>query len=150
MYTVVYSCKDGCWYITTKVRLCDFAYELPTNEWLELHPIMTIFDSEQHDSSIKAKCSAEALTLEYMAVYGTDKVRGGSYTDIKIDYARLAPALLYVKSTLQEEKHEDDSFIDVSSELFCRRCGYIGHLVESCVAEVGLDGCLLEDDADSN
>lgn len=145
MYTVVYQCKNDCWFITTIDTFCELVCTPITNEWLTIHPIVNLHDSEKHDTAVKAKCFAEARTLEYMAVYGVDKVRGGSHSDIRIDYARLSPALTYVNSP--SKKHiDEDSFIDVSLELFCRRCGYNGHLAEVCSAEVGLDGHALGED----
>lgn len=143
MNTIVYKCANGCWFITAANTDADQTlHENDSIAWITIHPVVEAFHTEWHDTHLKAKCAAEAKTLEYMIRYGVDKVRGGSFTDVRVDMSRLAPALRYV--SLSECQDTEDDFVDV--ELFCRRCGYEGHLADTCDAEVGIDGRVLDEE----
>ena len=64
----------------------------------------------------------DKVTKEYMAKYGVENVRGGTYVKEKLDYTQ--------KETLQKEiRNATDC---------CTRCGREGHFVQSCYAKTAV------------
>lgn len=61
---------------------------------------------------------------EYMAKYGIDKVRGGSYVSERLD-------------EIQEEALKREIW---GAQDKCTRCGHKGHFVKDCFAKVDVDG----------
>jgi len=67
---------------------------------------------------------------EYMAKYGIDKVRGGSYANIDLDEVQV----IALERELRGAKNA------------CNRCGRNGHFASNCYARTDVDG----DDIDSS
>jgi predicted GIY-YIG superfamily endonuclease len=71
---------------------------------------------------------------EYMAKYGIEKVRGGSYVTEELDYSQY--------EALQKE-------IRGAKDL-CMRCGRPGHFVKNCHARTDADGDTIDGDNSSD
>jgi predicted GIY-YIG superfamily endonuclease len=72
----------------------------------------------------------DRYTKEYMAKYGIDKVRGGSYVEKRLDEDQVY--------SLQKE-------IRMAADK-CTVCGRAGHFAASCYAKTDVDGNELEDE----
>lgn len=70
----------------------------------------------------------DKVTKEYMSKYGIDKVRGGSYVEIKLDDFQI--------ETLNRE-------IWGAKDL-CKQCGRAGHFVKDCYAKTDASGHKIE------
>jgi hypothetical protein len=66
----------------------------------------------------------DKYTKEYMAKYGIDKVRGGTYVETELDDEQVA--------TLQKEIW--------GAQDKCTRCGRTGHFVKDCYATTDTNG----------
>jgi len=88
-------------------------------------------------AEVRRKCDQfdeDKITKEYMAKYGIDNVRGGSYVSIALpDYQLM---------TLQTE-------LDSANDA-CFRCGRRGHFEKNCYAQTDVDGYSLESSDESS
>jgi predicted GIY-YIG superfamily endonuclease len=71
---------------------------------------------------------------EYMAKYGIENVRGGSYSKIDLDYSS------YI--TLQKELWH--------SKNLCTRCGRNNHFVKNCYAKTDINGNIISNESSEN
>lgn len=103
---------------------------------------------------MKSKHDENTLTREYMAKYGVDKVRGGSYAQIalprateevlKQEFRGAADACFtcgkhghFASSCRKKEEEEED---------VCGRCGRNSHDTEDCYANTHFKGYTLDSD----
>ncbi len=70
----------------------------------------------------------DKITKEYMANFGIDKVRGGSYVTIELDESQI--------ETIQREIW--------AAKNCCTKCGRLGHFVMGCYAKSDINGKNLE------
>ena len=71
----------------------------------------------------------DKVTKEYMATYGVDKVRGGSYVQMELSEEQ--------KTMLERELR--------GAKDLCTRCGRAGHFVKDCYAKNDANGKSLDD-----
>ena len=70
----------------------------------------------------------DKLTKEYMSKYGINKVRGGSYTQIKLS-----------------KFHKDAITMEIwAAKGLCTQCGRPGHFVKECTAKIDILGNTLD------
>jgi len=74
----------------------------------------------------------DKYTKEYMAKYGIDNVRGGTYVEIELDVSQI--------ETLNREIW--------SAQNKCTRCGRVGHFVKNCFANTTINGNMFEESDD--
>ena len=103
----------------------------PITSWLMRYPPVSMRQAT-------GSADADALTLELMAIYGTDCVRGGSYTDEHLTIAQL----LTIESCLYDRS--------------CTQCGQPGHYAAVCwpgplaTDTWDINGCEINDDTDAD
>ena len=94
--TIVYilQLEDDCWYVgftsNLNARLAEhFGYtgRYKSVRWVDLHKPINL-----HKVLIGNKDDEDRITLEYMEIYGKDKVRGGKWT--KIHLKRNRPVMI--------------------------------------------------------
>jgi len=76
----------------------------------------------------------DKVTKEYMAKYGVDKVRGGSYVQMELS---------------EEQKTMLECELRGAKDL-CTRCGRAGHFVKDCYAKSDTNGKRLDESSDSS
>ena len=92
-------------------------------EWTKLHPVLDTHALRHHATNM----DEDACVISLMAEHGIDKVRGGSYSNIKLSAAQR-------KSLESQLAHTNDQ---------CARCGRKGHFIASCYAQTHHDGTWL-------
>jgi len=90
--------------------------------WTQLHPVLRVLEVIPGD-----RFDEDKYVLKSMDRYGIDKVRGGSYSNIKLTAAQR-------KSLESQLAHTND---------LCARCGRKGHFIASCYAQTHHDGTWL-------
>jgi len=94
--------------------------------WTKKHKpvslIKTIKSTSQFDEDKYVK--------EYMAKYGIENVRGGSYSNIVLDENSIA--------VLEKEIRHSNNV--------CMRCGRDTHYIKDCYAKTDVDGAIINDD----
>lgn len=73
----------------------------------------------------------DKVTKEYMAKYGVDKVRGGSYVQMDLSHEQTA--------SLERELR--------GAKDLCTKCGRSGHFVKDCYAKSDANGKSFKEDA---
>lgn len=76
----------------------------------------------------------DTVVKEYMAKYGIDKVRGGSYSSEVLDESQI----YFLRREIWGAKD------------LCVRCGRDNHWVNDCYASTTIDGSDIDDDEDSD
>lgn len=74
----------------------------------------------------------DKVTKEFMARYGIDKVRGGTYIQINLDDSQ--------RDALQKELW--------GAKNLCMQCGRSGHFISECYAKTDVSGNTIEEDDD--
>ncbi len=98
--------------------------------WTSIHKVIKVDKVVENASPF----DEDRYVKEYMAKYGIDKVRGGSYVEIELDESQI--------DALTKE-------IWAAKDL-CTRCGRAGHFVKDCYAKSTVDGNGIEyDDSES-
>jgi predicted GIY-YIG superfamily endonuclease len=121
--------QGGCWYIGKSANPAKRFEEHLRGEgsaWTQLHKPITC---ERVISNVSA-FDEDKYTKEYMAKYGIDKVRGGTYVASELDEEQIA--------SLQKEIW--------GAQDKCTRCGRVGHFVKDCFATSDCNGCEIIDD----
>lgn len=70
------------------------------------------------------------MTKTYMAKYGLDKVRGGSYVEMDLSQAQEDVLTQEIRGAKNQ----------------CKRCGRAGHFIKNCYAKTAANGQSLEKD----
>lgn len=124
-----------------------------TNKYKFIDVVDIITDCDDYDE--------DKYVRIYMDKYGIDKVRGGSFSSIKLDDADIS-VLIKMSDNANNKCFAcggDDHFakdcphlieeeeISLSSPLtnLCRRCGRNNHTVDNCYAKKDIDGLDIED-----
>lgn len=92
-----------------------------TKKYKPMSLITTIKSTSQFDEDKYVK--------EYMAKYGIDNVRGGTYSNIVLDANSIA--------VLEKEIWH--------SKNLCTRCGRDSHYIKECYAKTDVDGAIIDD-----
>lgn len=95
-----------------------------TKKYKPMSLITTIKSSSQFDEDKYVK--------EYMAKYGIDNVRGGTYSNIVLDANSIA--------VLEKEIWH--------SKNLCTRCGRDSHYIKECYAKTDVDGVIIDTDTE--
>lgn len=126
------------------------------SEWTKLYPPIAVIEQFEGDDFDEDK-----TVKKYMSKHGIQNVRGGSYSQIRLD--KVAVTLLqkemwgasdrcfkcgspghFVRDCPQKYKKEDDikkGFYFIPSEnRHCHRCGKRGHLKHECFSLNHIDG----------
>lgn len=98
--------------------------------WTSLHKPIEVIETIKNADSF----DEDKYTKIYMAKYGIDNVRGGSYVQISLD--------LDVKKYLEKEIN--------STYDYCHRCGRTDHFINRCYANVHIDGTKLSNPTDKS
>lgn len=96
--------------------------------WTRLHKPLSL----EKTLDCTSPFDEDKVTKEYMARYGIDKVRGGSYVSTKLDIVQ--------KEALQRE-------IWGAKDL-CTNCGRSGHFVKDCYARTDIHRASFDDSSD--
>ena len=97
--------------------------------WTKLHRPVSLVKTIENVSPFQE----DAITKEYMAKYGTENVRGGSYVQVDLDD--------FQKETLNREKW--------GAKDLCTQCGRSGHFVKDCYATKDVSGNAIYEEDDS-
>ena len=97
--------------------------------WTKLHRPVSLVKTIENVSPFQE----DAITKEYMAKYGTENVRGGSYVQLDLDD--------FQKETLNREKW--------GAKDLCTQCGRSGHFVKDCYATKDVSGNAIYEEDDS-
>jgi predicted GIY-YIG superfamily endonuclease len=92
-----------------------------TKKYIPISLIKTIKSTSQFDEDKYVK--------EYMAKYGIENVRGGTYSNIDLDTNSIA--------ILEKEIRH--------SKNLCTRCGRDSHYIKDCYASTDIDGAMIKD-----
>ena len=95
-----------------------------TKKYKPLSLIKSVKSTSQFDEDKYVK--------EYMAKYGIDNVRGGTYSNIVLDANSIA--------VLEKEIWH--------SKNLCTRCGRDSHYIKECYAKTDVDGAIIDDATD--
>ena len=95
-----------------------------TKKYKPMSLITTIKSTSQFDEDKYVK--------EYMAKYGIDNVRGGTYSNIVLDANSIA--------VLEKEIWH--------SKNLCTRCGRDSHYIKECYAKTDVDGAIIDEATD--
>ena len=76
----------------------------------------------------------DKITKEYMATYGIDNVRGGSYVEVELSPFHMDALTMEIRG----------------AKNLCTQCGRAGHFVKDCYATTDASGNLLEFESDSD
>lgn len=132
-YIYVLLCDNNCYYIGKTYRdVKERVLEHFTNNgscWTKKYRPLKIVETIQSND----KMDEDKYTKKYMSLYGIDKVRGGSYTEIILPKYKL----LCLKDEL------------CTMDDLCFRCMRRGHFVEECYAKTTVGGILIESDTES-
>ena len=125
IYIYILELEGGHYYVgrsaTPHVRI--EAHQTGTGAvWTQLHHVLRVLEVIPGD-----RFDEDKYVLKTMDQHGIDKVRGGSYSNIKLSAAQR-------KSLESQLAHTNDQ---------CARCGRKGHFIASCYAQTHHDGTWL-------
>ena len=92
-----------------------------TKKHIPISLITTIKSTSQFDEDKYVK--------EYMAKYGIENVRGGTYSNIDLD----ATSIALLEKEIRHSKN------------LCTRCGRDSHYIKDCYASTDIDGAMIKD-----
>ena len=127
-------CEDNRYYIgKTERKIKERINEHFTNNgshWTKKYKPIKIVETIQSDD----KMDEDKYTKKYMLLYGIERVRGGSYTDMVLPEYKL--------------KCLRDELCTIND--LCFRCKRRGHFVNECYAKTTVNGVLIESDDESD
>ena len=135
MSTTIYVlCLEGGRYYVGKTNDIIERYQQHLNgngaAWTRKYKPISLVKTIENVSSFEE----DKITKEYMAKYGIDKVRGGSYVEIELSEFHI-----------EALKREIWSAKDL-----CTQCGRPGHFVKDCYAKTDASGKKIEYEDDSD
>jgi len=121
--------QDDCFYIGKTKDLDRRVEEHKRGEgsaWTKLHPVVKLKETFNGDSY-----SEDRLVKNYMQIYGIDKVRGGSYSQIELSSETITFLIREIRGATD----------------CCFRCGRSNHFIKNCYAKTDVNGnSLLKED----
>jgi predicted GIY-YIG superfamily endonuclease len=93
--------------------------------WTKKHKPLSLLATIKSTSQF----DEDKYVKEYMAKYGIENVRGGSYSNIVLDANSIA--------TLEKEIRHSNNV--------CMRCGRDSHYIKDCYAKTDVDGAIIND-----
>lgn len=110
--------EHGCFYIGKSDNVSKRYQEHVNGKgsaWTRLHKPISLERTVNHASAF----DEDKITKEYMAKYGIDKVRGGSYVQIELTRAQIEVLTREIRGAKD----------------LCTKCGRSGHFVKDCYAK---------------
>ena len=98
--------------------------------WTKKYPPISLVKTIESASPF----DEDKITKEYMAKYGIEKVRGGSYVDLELSQFHMDALNMEIRS----------------AKNLCTQCGRAGHFVKDCYATTDVSGNVLEFESDSD
>lgn len=158
MSTSIYilKCRDSCWYIgksDNPMRRYQEHLEGRAAAWTRLHRPIQV----ERIITRASPFDEDRYTKEYMAIYGIENVRGGSYSNINLNSLQLSSLYHELMTTHElcfycgEEGHFANSCGNITEEVStdeenndaCYRCGRLGHYKSDCYARTDVLGRFL-------
>jgi predicted GIY-YIG superfamily endonuclease len=135
MSTTIYVlCLEGGRYYVGKTNDIIERYQQHLNgngaAWTRKYKPISLVKTIENVSSFEE----DKITKEYMAKYGIDKVRGGSYVEIELSEFHIAALKMEIWSAKD----------------LCTQCGRPGHFVKDCYAKTDASGKKIEYEEDSD
>jgi len=93
--------------------------------WTKKHKPLSLLATIKSTSQF----DEDKYVKEYMAKYGIENVRGGTYSNIVLDANSIA--------TLEKEIRHSNNV--------CMRCGRDSHYIKDCYAKTDVDGAIIND-----
>lgn len=123
----VLQCEGGRYYVGKSDNVIN-RYQQHVNgsgsAWTRKYKPITLVKTIENVSSFEE----DKVTKEYMATYGIDKVRGGSYVELELS-----------------EFHTDALNMEIwAAKDLCTQCGRKGHFVKDCYANKDATGKKIE------
>lgn len=112
--------------------------------WTKKYPPVKLINFIDNCSSF----DEDKYTLQYMNIHGIENVRGGSYSQIKLDEHTIA----YIQKQLisannlcykcmQSDHFAKDCILYVVKETVCFNCKKSGHLSKNCIMNIICHNC---------
>jgi predicted GIY-YIG superfamily endonuclease len=135
MSTTIYVlCLEGGRYYVGKTNDIIERYQQHLNgngaAWTRKYKPISLVKTIENVSSFEE----DKITKEYMAKYGIDKVRGGSYVEIELSEFHIAALKMEIWTAKD----------------LCAKCGRPGHFVKDCYAKTDASGKKIEYEEDSD
>lgn len=143
----VLALADGCYYVG---RTSNWDRRLAEHEsgegstWTRIHPLQEVVETFEGDALDEDK-----TVKKYMLSVGIDKVRGGSYSSIKLSGDQLRSLELEFRGASDgcfrcgKRGHfakDCQSYYNLEGMSICRRCDRLGHKAADCYAKTHKNG----------
>ena len=126
--------QHGCYYVGVTLNPIADLVEAHLSgygvEWTKIHQPLAILKQIECGNSLNSRIYTDMYVKQYMLEFGIDKVRGGSFSNCKLDKMQrraLNKELWYAKKC-------------------CSRCGRTTHCGTSCYARKDVNGDTISDD----
>lgn len=107
--------------------------------WTRKHKFVSLLEQRPCNSNFEE----DALVLELMSKCGIDNVRGGSYSQVKLDF----DTTLDIKKKINHATGaclKCGSLLHYVKDCKCDRCGRNNHITDNCYAKTHIDGTILK------
>lgn len=138
MIIYVMELQDGYYYIDKTENMANVSTE---TEWIRLHPFKDYCETIVSDVTT----DEHSLVLNYMNMYGVDKVRGGLYKSVVLTHDEcltIRKQLNYLNNKCVACGLFDHSLQNCLTKI-CYRCGRTGHEYNYCAYDNHVDNGLL-------